>query len=197
MCICFLLIFNLLFINQACAEDSFLERMEKQRQNALKHRKYRDLLLKNLALYFNNRKPVVFAPKLKKYDGIAISCIVTDTCGKPDAIFKEDNDAYSNDSNKNYNSCYSDIIPVVTIVPNYPRKAAIARIEGWVKIEFTITEGGTVVNPIILESRPVRIFDREALRAILRYKFKPKICHGVSMKQTATQTIEFKLTKDY
>ncbi len=88
------------------------------------------------------------------------------------------------------------IIPIVTIAPNYPRKAAIAKIEGWVKVEFTITEGGTVVNPRVVQSKPVRIFDREALRAILKYKFKPKVVDGVAMTQVATQTIEFKLAKD-
>ena len=88
------------------------------------------------------------------------------------------------------------IIPIVTIAPNYPRKAAIAKIEGWVTIEFTITEVGTVVSPRVIKSKPVRIFDREALRAILKYKFKPKIVDGVAMTQVATQTIEFKLAKD-
>jgi len=88
------------------------------------------------------------------------------------------------------------IIPIVTIAPNYPRKAAIAKIQGWVKIEFTITAGGTVVKPRVVESKPVRIFDREALRAILKYKFKPKVVDGVAMTQVATQTIEFKLAKD-
>jgi protein TonB len=88
------------------------------------------------------------------------------------------------------------IIPIVTIAPNYPRKAAIAKIEGWVKVEFTITESGTVVNPKVVESKPVRIFDREALRAILKYKFKPKIVDGVAKTQVATQQIDFKLAKD-
>ena len=88
------------------------------------------------------------------------------------------------------------IIPIVTIAPNYPRKAAIAKIEGWVRVEFTITESGTVVNPKVIESKPVRIFDREALRAILKYKFKPKIVDGVAMTQTATQQIDFKLAKE-
>lgn len=88
------------------------------------------------------------------------------------------------------------IIPIVTIAPNYPRKAAIAKIEGWVKIEFTITETGAVVGPKVIESKPVRIFDREALRAILKYKFKPKIVDGVAMTQVATQQIDFKLAKD-
>ncbi len=88
------------------------------------------------------------------------------------------------------------IIPIVTIQPNYPRKAAIAKIEGWVEMEFTITEGGTVINPKVIKSKPVRIFDREAIRAILKYKFKPKIVDGVAKTQVATQRIDFKLAAD-
>ena len=88
------------------------------------------------------------------------------------------------------------IIPVVTIAPMYPRKALIAKIEGWVDIEFTITEIGTVVNPRVVDSQPNRIFDREALKAILRYKFKPKVVDGKAATQIATQRIEFKLSKD-
>ena len=87
------------------------------------------------------------------------------------------------------------IIPIVTIAPNYPRKAAIAKIEGWVEMSFTITEVGTVVNPKVIASKPIRIFDREALRALLKYKFKPKVVDGVAMTQQATQKIEFKLEK--
>ncbi len=86
-----------------------------------------------------------------------------------------------------------DVIPLVRIPPQYPRKAAMAKIEGWVKVEFTITEEGTVTGPHVIESKPPRIFDREALRAILKWKFKPKIVDGVRVPQIATQTIEFKL----
>jgi len=88
------------------------------------------------------------------------------------------------------------IIPIVTISPNYPRKAAIAKIEGWVEIEFTITQGGTVINPSVIDSKPKRIFDREAIRAILKYKFKPKVIDGVAQTQVATQRIDFKLADD-
>lgn len=88
------------------------------------------------------------------------------------------------------------IIPIVTIQPNYPRKAAIAKIEGWVEMQFTITEGGTVINPKVVDSKPVRIFDREAIRAILKYKFKPKVVDGVAQTQVATQRIDFKLAED-
>ncbi|MCF6288156.1 MAG: energy transducer TonB [Proteobacteria bacterium] len=85
------------------------------------------------------------------------------------------------------------IIPIVKIAANYPRKALIAKIEGWVEVEFTITEIGTVVGPKVIASKPARIFNREALRAILKYKFKPKIVDGVAMTQVATQKIEFNL----
>jgi protein TonB len=87
------------------------------------------------------------------------------------------------------------IIPIVTIAPNYPRKAAIAKIEGWVEISFTITETGTVINPKVVNSKPRRIFDREAIRAILKFKFKPKIEDGVAKTQFASQIIDFKLAE--
>lgn len=88
------------------------------------------------------------------------------------------------------------IIPIVTIAPNYPRKALIAKIEGYVTMSFTITETGTVVGPKVVDSKPKRIFDREAMRAILKYKFKPKVENGVAVTQLATQTIDFNLAKD-
>ncbi len=88
------------------------------------------------------------------------------------------------------------VIPIVTIAPNYPRKALIAKIEGWVEMQFTITELGTVVSRKVIGSKPKRIFDREALRAILKYKFKPKVVDGVAMTQVATQKIAFTLAKD-
>lgn len=88
------------------------------------------------------------------------------------------------------------IVPIVTISPNYPRKAAIAKIEGWVEIEFTITEGGLVINPKVINSKPKRIFDREAIRAILKYKFKPKIVDGVAKTQVAVQKIDFTFGED-
>lgn len=86
-----------------------------------------------------------------------------------------------------------DIIPLVRIEPQYPREAAISRIEGWVKVEFTITEVGTVKDPKVLEATPSRVFNREAIRAILKWKFKPRVVDGVAVERRATQTIEFRL----
>ena len=86
-----------------------------------------------------------------------------------------------------------DIIPIVVIRPMYPREAAMAGQEGWVKIEFTITAIGTVKNPKVIDADPPRVFNREALRAILKWKFKPRVIDGVAVDRPATQTIDFNL----
>jgi len=86
-----------------------------------------------------------------------------------------------------------DIIPVVVIRPMYPREAAIAGTQGWVKVEFTITEIGTVKDPRVIDAQPPRVFNREAIRAILKWKFKPRVVNGVAVERKATQVIDFTL----
>ena len=86
-----------------------------------------------------------------------------------------------------------DIIPIVVIRPMYPREAALAGQEGRVKIEFTITAIGTVKDPKVIDADPPRVFNREALRAILKWKFKPRVIDGVAVDRPATQTIDFNL----
>jgi protein TonB len=91
------------------------------------------------------------------------------------------------------NTAEGDIIPVVVIRPMYPREAAISGIEGWVKVEFTITEVGTVKDPRVIDAEPARMFNREAIRAILKWKFKPRVVDGVATERRATQIIDFTL----
>jgi len=86
-----------------------------------------------------------------------------------------------------------DIIPIVVIRPMYPRDAAMKGLEGWVKVEFTITAIGTVKNPKVIDSKPPRVFNREAIRAILKWKFKPRVIDGVAVDRSATQIIDFTL----
>ena len=90
-------------------------------------------------------------------------------------------------------SAEGDIIPVVVIRPMYPREAAISGTQGWVKIEFIITEVGTVKDPRVIEAQPPRVFNREAIRAILKWKFKPRVVDGISVERRATQVIDFTL----
>lgn len=88
-----------------------------------------------------------------------------------------------------------EVIPLLRIDPAYPRKAAQSGKEGWVRIEFTITEHGTVVDPIVVEARPRRIFNRSALTAIRKWQFKPKLADGKPVSRKASQVIEFNLAR--
>lgn len=89
----------------------------------------------------------------------------------------------------------TNLIPLSRIPPRYPMRAANRRIEGWVKIEFTISEQGTVKDPVVVDSQPEKIFNRAALQAIKRWKFKAKIIDGEAFEQRAVQKLEFKLSK--
>lgn len=86
-----------------------------------------------------------------------------------------------------------DVIPLVRVAPQYPRHAARKGIEGWVKVEFTILEDGSVSDVSVVDAEPKRIFDREAIRAVMRWKFKPKVVDGKPVKRRANQVIGFKL----
>jgi protein TonB len=87
-----------------------------------------------------------------------------------------------------------DATPIVRIEPKYPTQAARDGKEGWVKLSFTINEVGGVEDVKVLDADPKRVFDREARRALGKWKYKPKIEDGKPMRQTGlTVQLDFKL----
>lgn len=78
-------------------------------------------------------------------------------------------------------------------VPVYPIAAARARQEGWVEVEFTVGPDGSVQNAHVVASEPGRIFDREAISAVQRAKFEPRLVNGEPVASTLRRRIEFKL----
>jgi protein TonB len=87
-----------------------------------------------------------------------------------------------------------DATPIVRIEPKYPVQAARDGKEGWVKLSFTINEVGGVEDVTVLEADPKRIFDREAKRALKKWKYKPKVEDGKPMKQFNMKVqLDFKL----
>ncbi|WDE00886.1 energy transducer TonB [Thalassomonas actiniarum] len=76
-----------------------------------------------------------------------------------------------------------DATPIVRIEPKYPMQAARDGKEGWVKLSFTINEIGGVEDVKVIEAQPKRIFDKEAKRALRKWKYKPKVVDGKPMRQ--------------
>ena len=77
----------------------------------------------------------------------------------------------------------SDVVPVVRVNPQYPIRAEERGIEGWVELEFTISEAGTVKDAKVTGAKPRGVFDRAALRAIKKWKYNPKLVDGVAVER--------------
>lgn len=78
--------------------------------------------------------------------------------------------------------------------PTYPQRALRERVQGWVEIEFTITPSGDVENVSVVNAQPKRgDFDREAIRAVQQWKFRPKIENGRPVSATVKQRLNFTL----
>ncbi|ACA87346.1 MULTISPECIES: energy transducer TonB [Shewanella] len=89
-----------------------------------------------------------------------------------------------------------DATPIVRIEPQYPIAAARDGKEGWVQLSFTINELGGVEDVKIIKAEPKRLFNKEARRALKKWKYKPKIVDGKALKQPGmTVQLDFTLDK--
>jgi protein TonB len=82
-----------------------------------------------------------------------------------------------------------DVIPLVRIAPDYPPRALSRGLEGWVKVQFTITPTGTVKDPKVVDAMPKEMFDDAALKAIARWRYNPRVEGGVAVERVGVQTI--------
>ena len=71
-----------------------------------------------------------------------------------------------------------EYLPIVRVQPVYPRRALTRNIEGWVLVEFVVTETGNVRDPVVLVAEPPGFFERAALNAVVKFKYKPKVDGG-------------------
>ena len=82
-----------------------------------------------------------------------------------------------------------DVIPLVRIAPEYPPRALSRGLEGWVKVQFTITPTGTVKDASVVDADPKNMFDDAALKSIARWRYNPKVEGGVAVERVGVQTI--------
>ena len=94
-----------------------------------------------------------------------------------------------------------EYLPILKVQPVYPRYALQRGLFGWVLVEFTVDDLGRVIDPIVVDNcveefkfkvtecvdQPGHIFDRPALAAASKFKYKPKVVDGVPIETTGVR----------
>lgn len=62
---------------------------------------------------------------------------------------------------------------ISTVAPRYPADALRSNLSGEVQVEFTVNVDGSVSNARVVRADPPRVFDREAVAAVRRWRFEP------------------------
>ena len=86
--------------------------------------------------------------------------------------------------------------PRVRIPPQYPSRALLKQVEGFVVIEFTIARDGSTKDLQITKASPPRIFNKAVLRAVRRWRYDPQIVDGKPVERRSSITINFELVKE-
>ncbi|GAB4150832.1 MAG: energy transducer TonB [Sphingomonadales bacterium] len=83
-----------------------------------------------------------------------------------------------------------DVLPIVRVEPIYPSRAMSRGIEGYVILEFTVLASGAVDEEsiIVLEGDPEGMFDSAAMRAVRKWKYRPKVVAGKPVPQYGIRT---------
>ncbi|NCF24231.1 MAG: TonB family protein [Gammaproteobacteria bacterium] len=91
------------------------------------------------------------------------------------------------------NIAEGDYLPIVRVAPVYPARALSRGLEGYVDMSFTVTTTGTVKDPVVMFSTS-SLFERAAVRAVLKFKYKPRVVDGVPVEVPNVKTrITFKI----
>ncbi len=85
---------------------------------------------------------------------------------------------------------YTDgpLVALVRVAPVYPMIAITRELEGFVVVEFDVSENGQVTNARVIESSS-RVFDAAAIKAAQRFKFKPRVLDGVALATYGIQNL--------
>jgi len=83
-----------------------------------------------------------------------------------------------------------EVLPIVRVEPIYPSRAMSRGIEGYVILEFTVLASGAVDENsiVVLEGQPEGMFDSAAIRAVRKWKYRPKIENGQPVPQYGIRT---------
>jgi protein TonB len=84
-----------------------------------------------------------------------------------------------------------DLEAVATPGPTYPPYAFRQGIEGWVEVEYTVTERGATTDVAVVAAAPRGVFDDAAISAVGNWKYRPRIVNGQPVAQRTSVTLHF------
>ena len=87
----------------------------------------------------------------------------------------------------------SQLTLVKSVQPPYPPKAEKTGVEGWVELDFTVTETGTVQDVAVDAAKPPGVFEAAATAALLQWRFKPLVRDAKTVATRARIRIRFAL----
>ncbi len=96
-------------------------------------------------------------------------------------------------------SFLSNIVPggaltlVKSVQPAYPHAAQLKGMEGWVELDFTVTESGAVADIAVHAVSTPGVFEEAAMRALSQWRYKPVIRDAKATAQRARVRIRFSL----
>ena len=71
------------------------------------------------------------------------------------------------------------LVSIIKVRPQYPTRAAAKGLEGTVLVQYDVTTMGTVENVVVIETSN-SIFNKAAIAAAYRFKYKPGMVDGVA-----------------
>jgi TonB family protein len=69
----------------------------------------------------------------------------------------------------------NQLTPLKTVQPVYPAKARNHQLEGWVDLEFTVSETGKVQDVAVRAASSPGVFDDAALKAVNQWRYRPPL----------------------
>lgn len=86
---------------------------------------------------------------------------------------------------------WRDLEALVLTDPVYPPHALRQRIEGWVEVEFTVSEQGATRDVDVVGAEPPGVFEAAATEAVAAWRFRPRIVNGLPTPQRSAVTLRF------
>ena len=82
-----------------------------------------------------------------------------------------------------------------SVQPSYPAKAELGKIEGWVELDFTVTESGEVRDVAVHGASAPGVFEDAAIKALSQWHYKPILRDGKPASQRARIRMRFTLSR--